>query len=80
MVKILMMSAKMTSPALLKIFRYYLRYFEIKVTTSYILSMTLPKKFCQMTQIILWMWSCDQSLVTLAYVIMTSEVAITSIL
>ena len=58
MVKILMMSAKMAAPGLLK----------IKVITSYILSMTSPTKFCQMTQIILWMWSCDQSLVTLAFV------------
>ena len=29
--------------------------------------MTSPAKFCHMTQIILWMWSCDQSLVTLAF-------------
>ena len=29
--------------------------------------MTSPTKFCHMTQIILWMWSCDQSLVTLAF-------------
>ena len=63
MVKILMMPAKMATPALLKE-----RYFEIKVITSYILSMTSPAKFCHMTQIILWMWSCDQSLVTLAFV------------
>ena len=27
-----------------------------------------PTKFCHMTQIILWLWSCDQSLVTLAFV------------
>ena len=63
MVKILMMSAKMATPGLLKI-----KYFEIKVITSYILSMTSPTKFCHMTQIILWMWSCDQSLITLAFV------------
>ena len=30
--------------------------------------MTSPSKFCQMTKIILWMWSCDQSLVSLAFV------------
>ena len=30
--------------------------------------MTSTIKFCHMTQIILWMWSCDQSLVTLAFV------------
>ena len=57
MVKILMISAKMATPVLLK----------IKVITSYILSMTSPTKFCHMTQIILWIWSCDQSLVTLAF-------------
>ena len=58
MAKILMMSAKMAAPALLK----------IKAITSYILSMTSPTKFCHMTQIILWTWSCDQSLVPLAFV------------
>ena len=58
MVKILMMAAKMATPALLK----------IKVFTSYILPMTSPTKFCHITQIILWMWSRDQSLVTLAIV------------
>ena len=58
MVKILMMSSKMAAPALLK----------IKVIMSYILSMISPTKFCHMTQIKLWMWSCDQSLVTLAFV------------
>ena len=41
-----------------------LRHFEIKVITSYILSMTSPTKFCQMTQIILWIWSCDRISVT----------------
>ena len=30
--------------------------------------MTSLSKFCHMTQIILWTWSCDQSLVTLAFV------------
>ena len=30
--------------------------------------MTSPTKFCNMTEIILWMWSCDQSLVTLTFV------------
>ena len=57
MVKILMMSAKMATPGLLK----------LKVITSYILSMTSSTKFCHMTQIILRMWSWDQSLVTLAF-------------
>ena len=63
MVHILMMSAKMAAPVFLKIkvFRnkgYYVMYSV----------MTLPTKFCHMTQIILWMRSCDQSLVTLAFV------------
>ena len=30
--------------------------------------MASPTKFCLMTQIILWMWSCDQILVTLEFV------------
>ena len=30
--------------------------------------MTSPTKFCHMAHIILWMWSCDQGLVTLAFV------------
>ena len=63
MVKILMMSAKTATPGLLK-----KRYFEIKIIMSYIMYMTSPTKFCRMTQIILWMWSYDQSLVTLAFV------------
>ena len=44
---------------------------------SYIMSMTSPTEFCHMTQIILWMWSCDQRLVTS---ISIREVIITSIL
>ena len=63
MVNILMMSAKMATPSLLII-----KDFEIKAITSYILSTTSPTKFCHTTQIILWMWSCDQSSVTLAFV------------
>ena len=62
MVKILMMSAKMATPALLKI-----KVFEINVIKSYTLSRTSPTKFCHITQIIMWMWSCDQNLVTLAF-------------
>ena len=63
-VKILMMSSKKATSDLLK-----LRYFEIKVITSYILSMTSPTKIFHMTQIILWMWSYDVviTLVTLAF-------------
>ena len=53
-----MMSAKMVTTDFLK----------IKIITLYILSVTSPTKFCHMTQIMLWMWSCDQSLVTLAVV------------
>ena len=49
MVKILMISAKMVTPALLK-----KRYSEIKVITSYILSMKSPAKLYHMAQIILW--------------------------
>ena len=63
MVKILMMSAKMATPALLE-----KRYFEINVITSYVLSVTSAKKFCRMTQITLWMWLFDHSFVTLAFV------------
>ena len=63
MVKVLMISAKMATPAFVK-----KGIFQIKVITSYIMSMTSPAKFCHMTEIILWMWSCDQSLVTLAFV------------
>ena len=57
-----MMSAKMATPALLKV-----KVFEINVIKSYILSRTSPAKFCHITQIIMWMWSCDQNLVTLAF-------------
>ena len=56
-IQILMMPAKMATPGLLK----------IKVITSYIMSVTSPTKFCHMAQIILWMLSCDQSFVTLAF-------------
>ena len=53
MVNILMMLAKIATPDFLK----------IKV----FLSMTSPTTFCYMTQIILWMWSCDQSLIAVAF-------------
>ena len=46
--------------------------------TSYIMSMTSPTKFRLMNQIILSMWSSDQSLVTLAFG--KENVIITSIL
>ena len=54
-----MISAKIATPAILKV-----RYFEIKEITSYILSITSTKNFSYMTQVALWMWSRDQSLVT----------------
>ena len=63
MFEILMMSEKWLPQPFLKE-----RHFEIKVITSYIVSMMSLAKFCYMTQIILWMWACDQSLVTLAFV------------
>ena len=42
-------------------------YFEIKAMTSYFMSMTPPTKFYHVVQIILWMWSYNQSLVTLTF-------------
>ena len=57
MVAILMTSTKLATPVVLK----------IKVMTSQFLSMTSPTKFNHVTQIILSMWSRDQSLVTLAF-------------
>ena len=56
-----MMSAKIATTGLLKI------KVEIKVITSYYLSMTSPTRFYHVAKIILWMWSFDQSLVTLAF-------------
>ena len=58
-----MMLAKMATPDLLKI-----KSLEIKAITSSILSMTSQTKIYQMSQIILWMWSRHQSLVSLAFV------------
>ena len=57
-VKTLMMSAKVAAPALLK----------MKVITSYILPMMSTTKLCHMNEILLWMWSCDPSLITVAFV------------
>ena len=48
MVAVLMMSAKLATLSLLKI-----RYFEIKVMTSYIPSMVSPATFYYVTQIVL---------------------------
>ena len=57
------MSAKIATAALLKI-----KVFSNKGYYVIILSMTSPTKFFHMTQIILWMWSYDQSFVALAFV------------
>ena len=54
-----MVSGKMATPALLNRSKgYYVIYSVYDVTG----------KFCHMSQIILWMWSCDQNLVALAFV------------
>ena len=49
---------------------------EIKIMTSQFLFMASPTKFYHVTQIILQIWLCDQSLVTLAFL---GEVIITPI-
>ena len=54
---ILIMSPKLATPGLLK----------TKVMRSYFLTMMQPTKFYHLVQIILYMWSCDQSLVNLAF-------------
>ena len=58
-----MMSAKMATSALLKI-----KVFWNKGYYAIYSAYDVPTKFCHMAQIILWMWSCGQSLVTLAFV------------
>ena len=60
MVTIFMMSATL---GLLKIKIF----FKIMIMTSQFMSMTSPTRFYHVAQIILPMWSCDQSLVTLAF-------------
>ena len=62
MVTMWMMSAKMFTLGLLKI-----RYFEVKLTTSNILLWHHQQIFFYVTQVTLYMWSCDQNLVTLAF-------------
>ena len=62
MVTILKMSAKMGTADLLKI-----KLFRKKTMTSYFQSMTSPTKFYHVIQIIMEIWSSDQSLVTLAF-------------
>ena len=58
----LMMSAKMATPGLLKIKVFWDKDYHF-IYSVY----DVTKKFCHMTQVILWVWSCDQSLVTLAF-------------
>ena len=58
----LMKSAKVATLVLLN-----LKVFWIKVMASLFLSITSPTKIYHVTQVILWMWSYDQSLVTLAF-------------
>ena len=57
-----MMSAKMATPGLLKIMVLWNKGYDV-----IILSMTSATKFYHVIQIILWMCSCDQSLVTVAF-------------
>ena len=52
-----MMSAKMATVGLLKIKVFWNKGYDVKFFS----------KFYHVTQIILYMWSCDQSLVTLAF-------------
>ena len=62
MVKILMMLAKMATPGLLKIKVFRNKDYYVIISVH-----DVTKKFSYMTQIILWMWPCDQSLVILAF-------------
>ena len=61
-VTILMMSAKMATPAFRKIKVFWKTFYDIIISTR-----TSPTKYYSVIQIILKMWSCDQSLVTLAF-------------
>ena len=56
------MSAKLVTLNILKI-----KIFEIKVITFEILFMKEPTNFYHMNQTIFYMWYCDQSLLTLAF-------------
>ena len=58
----LMMSARLAIIGLLNV-----KCFEIKVMTSWILYILSPTKLYQVSQIILYMWSSDQSLISLAF-------------
>ena len=59
MVTILMMSAKLATP-------YSLKRKIFPNISKNLLTMTSPTEFYYVAQIILLMWSCDQSLVTQA--------------
>ena len=63
MVKILMMSAKMPTPALLKRKVFWNKGYYVIYSVYDVTSKILPYD-----SIMLWMWSYDQSLVTLAFV------------
>ena len=62
MVKTLMMSAKVASPGLLKIEVFWNKVYYVIYSTYDV------TKNCQVNQIILCIGSCDQSLVTPAFV------------
>ena len=60
MVTTLMMSAKMATLGLLKIKVFWKKGYDVMISTH-----DVTKKFYHVTQIILYMWLCDQSLVIL---------------
>ena len=62
MVKILMMLAEMATPGLLKIKVFRNKDYYVIISVH-----DVTKKCYQTTQIILRMWSCDQSLIILAF-------------
>ena len=62
MVTILMVSAKMATPGLLKIKVFLNKRYDVIISV-----LMSPRNFYHVTQIILQMWSCDQSLVTVAF-------------
>ena len=62
MVTILMMSAKMATLGLVEIRVFWKKGYDVIVFVH-----DVTKTFYHVIQIILYMWSCDQSLVTVAY-------------
>ena len=62
MVTILMMSAKMATLGLVEIRVFWKKGYDVIVFVH-----DVTKNFYHVIQIILYMWSCDQSLVTVAY-------------